>query len=86
MGNVSKAIGKRFDWMTKKQLDEFDVTQIPDDSDTGYILEVDLFYPPGIREENNDLPVAPESKAISEEELFNICGRRSNSKGTLKKS
>ena len=60
---------KAFDWMTDKQLEQFDVTQIPDDSDTGYILEVDLGYPPDIHDQHNDLPVAPESKAISEEEL-----------------
>ena len=68
-GQCLKAIGKQFDWMTKKKLDEVNVTQIPEDSDTGYMLEVKLFHPPGIHDENNDLPVAPESKAISEEEL-----------------
>ena len=30
---------------------------------------MDLFYPPGIRDEKNDLPVAPDSKAIFEKEL-----------------
>ena len=60
---------KEFDWMTDEQLEEFDVTKVPDDSETGYILEVDLSYPPEIHDEHNDLPVAPESRAILEEEL-----------------
>ena len=60
---------KEFDWMTNAQLEEFDVMLIPDDSETGYILEVDLFYPPEIHDEHNYLPVAPESRAISDEEL-----------------
>ena len=60
---------KEFDWMTDQQLDNFDVTEVPDDSDTGYILEVDLHYPPDIHDHHNDLPVAPESMAVEEDEL-----------------
>ena len=60
---------KDFIWMTEQQLEEFDVTTIPDDADTGYILEVDLHYPPDIHDVHNDLPVAPECMEISEEEL-----------------
>ena len=36
---------REFDWMTDEQLDNFDVMQISDESDTGYILDVDLEYP-----------------------------------------
>ena len=60
---------KHFDWMTEQQLQDFDVTAVPDDSDTGYILEVDLHYPPDVHDEHNDLPLAPESIAVPEEDL-----------------
>ena len=60
---------KEFDWMTEEQLANFDVNEIPDDSDTGYILEVDLHYPPEIHDHHNDLPVAPESMAVEEDDL-----------------
>ena len=41
---------KEFDWMTEQQLQNFDVTQISDDAETGYILEVDLEYPAEIHD------------------------------------
>ncbi|XP_054712885.1 uncharacterized protein LOC129222404 [Uloborus diversus] len=39
-----------------------DVTQIPDDSDTGYILEVDLKYSKKLHKKHSDLPLAPENR------------------------
>ena len=60
---------KEFDWMTEQQLQNFDVTQISDDADTGYILEVDLEYPAEIHDLHSDLPVAPEQRKVSEDEL-----------------
>ena len=56
---------KEFDWMTEQQLENFDVNSIPDDADTGYILEVDLEYPAAIHDIHSDLPVAPESSSSS---------------------
>ena len=60
---------KEFDWMTEQQLQNFDVTQISDDAETGYILEVDLEYPAEIHDLHSDLPVAPEQRKVPEEEL-----------------
>lgn len=39
-----------------------DVTKISDESDTGYILEVDLEYPDELHDAHNDFPLAPENK------------------------
>ena len=64
-----KLLEKEFDWMTKQHLENFDVNSIPDDADTGYILEVNLEYHAAIHDIQSDLPVAPESRAVQVEEL-----------------
>ena len=46
-----------FEWVTNLSNFEFN---IPDDSPIGYILEVDLFYPPELHDEHNDMPFCPE--------------------------
>ena len=46
-----------FEWVTN--LINFDFN-ILDDSPIGYILEVDLFYPPELHDEHNDMPFCPE--------------------------
>ena len=58
-----------FDWMTEQQLETFDVTQISDCAETGYILEVDLEYPAEIHDLHSDLPVAPEQRKVPDDEL-----------------
>ena len=38
----------------------------PDDSDIGYIIEVDLRYPDKIQEKTKNFPFCPENKVIPE--------------------
>lgn len=50
-----------------KWIDDFnsiDFSKVSDESDEGYILEVDLDYPPGLHDDHNDYPLAPEKVAI----------------------
>ena len=60
---------KEFDWMTEQQLENFDVSSIPDDADTGYILKVDLEYPAAFHDIHSNLPIALESQAVQVEDL-----------------
>ncbi|XP_074042573.1 uncharacterized protein [Leptinotarsa decemlineata] len=45
-----------FEWTDSN----IDITQIPDDADKGYILEVDLEYPQHLHDKHKDLPFCPE--------------------------
>ena len=60
---------KEFTWMTQQEVEHFDVTQIGDDADTGYILDVDLEYPRELHDLHSDMPLAPENRAIPDDEL-----------------
>ena len=53
-----------FEW-TNPTTDE--VIQTPDDSDEGYIIEVDLEYLKELHDLHNDYPLAPEEMAIKQE-------------------
>lgn len=47
----------------------FDVTDVPQYGDFGYVLEVDLEYPQELHDAHSDYPLAPERKKVSDEEL-----------------
>ncbi|GBN91024.1 hypothetical protein AVEN_195498-1, partial [Araneus ventricosus] len=48
-----------------------DYLNIPDDSDEGYILEVDLEYPPELHHQHNCYPLAPEKTTVNHSEYSN---------------
>ena len=58
-----------FRFLSPKEIDELNVANVPDDNPTGYILEVDLEYPPSLHELHNHYPLAPEKVTITEEML-----------------
>ena len=45
-----------FKWLTDEQISQFCPNDIPDDSELGYILDVDLDYPISIHDEHSDYP------------------------------
>lgn len=49
-----------FEWV--EELENFDVSQISDDSNEGYIFEVDLEYPQYLHDSYKYLPLAAELK------------------------
>lgn len=51
---------KDFVWLTDQEIQNFDVMQVSDTSDVGFVLEVDLAYPDALHDDHNDLPFCPE--------------------------
>jgi len=71
-----------FRWL--RNADHLDVTRIPDDSRTGYILEVDLDYPEELHHAHNDYPLAPERMVITDNMLSPYCLELKDSLGIAK--
>ena len=62
-----------FDWLTEQEIADLDNTNVADDNEEGYILEVDLHYPSELHDLINDYPLAPEKMKISPEMLSPYC-------------
>jgi hypothetical protein len=62
-----------FDWLNEEEIANLDIMQIPDNSEEGYILEVDLKYPKELHDLHNDYPFAPEKMKICSEMLSPYC-------------
>ena len=56
-----------------KNVDQFHVNSISENSSIGYILEVDLEYPDQLHYLHNGYPLAPEKLAIFYDKLSNYC-------------
>lgn len=50
-----------FIWLNDGEIENFDVSNVSDESDTGYVLEVDLEYPENLHDHHNDFPFCPEA-------------------------
>ena len=55
----------KFDYDVKLE----DILNTPDDSDFGYLIEVDLKYPDNIKEKTKNFPFCPENKKIKPEKF-----------------
>jgi hypothetical protein len=62
-----------FDWLTDQEIAELDITDVADDNEQGYVLEVDLHYPSKLHDLHNDYPLAPEKMKVSSEMLSPYC-------------
>ncbi|GFS95528.1 uncharacterized protein NPIL_412791 [Nephila pilipes] len=54
-----------FRFLDQNEIQEFDLMSVRSDSNVGYILEVDLYYPPELHSEHNSFPMAPHHEAIT---------------------
>ena len=72
MGNVSK-ITCRFKWKENMfKFNEYFLKNYDEDSDKGYILEVDIKYPKNLRDLHSDLPFLHERVKINKCNKF-VC-------------
>ena len=48
-----------FRWLSEREIVMLEISNVTDDSEDGYILEVDLEYPPELHDQHSDYPLAP---------------------------
>lgn len=58
-----------FRFLNNTEIQMLDVLKVPDDSQKGYLLSVDLEYPKALHDLHNDFPLAPEKKHIPNDQL-----------------
>ena len=52
---------KDFVWLSQKEIESLDILNVSDQAKTGYVLEVDLEYPPNLHNCHNEYPFCPEN-------------------------
>ena len=70
-----------FEWLNQKEISDFCLNSISENSFIGYILEVDLEYPSELYDLHNDYPLAPEKLEISQNMLPKYCFNIANKYG-----
>ena len=60
---------RNFRRLTEDEFCEFDVLNIADDSEKGYLLMVSMDYPPFLHDDHNCFPLAPVKRSITDYEL-----------------
>lgn len=72
---MSKMPVGKMRWMSKDEIDKFQVETVEEDGEDGFILECDLDYPDSLHLQHNNLPLAPEILQVSEANLSSYAKR-----------
>ena len=64
-----------FKWMTQEQIDNLNLAKYKENSNKGFIAEVDLEYPKELHDLHNDYPVAPEKVKVENDMLSKYCNK-----------
>ena len=62
-----------FKWLSKKEIDEFDLNLVKENSSVGYNLEIYLEYFRKLHDLHNDYPLAQKKLEISQDMLSKYC-------------
>ena len=62
------AVGS-YKWLTQNQISKIDWANLSSESNTGYILQVDIEYPDFLHKDHESLPICPEHKDINYHDL-----------------
>ena len=57
-----------FKWLSQDEINAFDIKQVEEDGNVGYVIEADIEYPAELHDLHSDLPVAPERKTVQVDE------------------
>ena len=58
-----------FSWLSREEIETFDILNTRPDSEVGYVIEADIDYPESCMELHRDLPLAPEHLILTYEHL-----------------
>ena len=58
-----------FRWLEDQEIESLNVLESSDNNENGYILEVDLDYPPELHDHHNEYPLAAEKVKVTEDML-----------------
>ena len=60
---------ENYEFLSRKEIEEFDIAKTVATDAIGFILEVDLKYPVHLHESHNDYPLAAEKVKITQDML-----------------
>ena len=70
-----------FKWLNQKEISDFCLNSVSENSSIGYTLEVDLEYPIELHDLHNDYPLAPKKLEITQKVLSKHCFNIANEYG-----
>ncbi|MCG8430165.1 MAG: hypothetical protein MJA29_03220 [Candidatus Omnitrophica bacterium] len=74
---------RNFHWLSREEINKIIWENVSETNYTGYILEVDLDYPPELHDSHNNYPLAPEKMKIINNMLSPYCQEMKGSLGII---